>query len=106
STIPWANPDAAVRFLGAVELVIGLGLLSRRAHRVFLIAVVVHLAGTFTTVVMVPAQLWRHGNPALLTTEGEFVLKNLVLVTAALVLVFLPRPTRASAPATNELTNK
>jgi hypothetical protein len=29
---------------------------------------------------------FRHGNPVLLTVEGEFVVKNLVLVSAALVV--------------------
>jgi putative oxidoreductase len=29
---------------------------------------------------------FRHGNPLLLTVEGEFVVKNLVLIAAALVV--------------------
>jgi len=29
----------------------------------------------------------QHGNPLLLTADGEFVLKNLVLITAALILL-------------------
>jgi putative oxidoreductase len=29
---------------------------------------------------------FQHGNPLLLTTEGEFVVKNLVFIAAALVL--------------------
>jgi putative oxidoreductase len=93
AAIPFGDPEVVVRVLGVLELVIGLGLLSRRAHRVFLAVVVLHLAGTFSTVAMAPELLWRHGNPALLTTEGEFVLKNLVLATAALLLVVLTRPT-------------
>ena len=98
ATLPFADPKGAVRVLGVLEIVIGIGL-SRRSRRAFLIAVVIHLAGTFLTVVMAPALLWSHGNPTLLTTDGEFVLKNLVLLNAALLLAVLPRtPHRLSSP--------
>jgi hypothetical protein len=36
--------------------------------------------------VMAPGLTMQHGNPLLSTADGEFVLKNLVLITAALVL--------------------
>ena len=99
ATLPFADPKSAVRVLGVLEIIIGIGLLSRRSHRAFLIAVVIHLAGTFLTVVMAPALLWSHGNPTLLTTDGEFVLKNLVLLNAAVLLAVLPRtPHRLSSP--------
>ena len=61
ATMPFADPDKAVGVLGVLEIVIGAGLLSRRAHRIFLVAVVVHLAGTFLTVVMASSLLWRRG---------------------------------------------
>jgi uncharacterized membrane protein YkgB len=47
---------------------------------------IAHLGGTFLTVVMQPEALFQHGNPLMLTMEGEFVTKNLVLITAALVI--------------------
>ncbi len=35
---------------------------------------------------------FQEGNPLLLTTEGEFVVKNLVLITACLVLMSAGQP--------------
>ena len=35
---------------------------------------------------MQPQVAFQHGNPLLLTTEGEFVMKNVVLISAGLVL--------------------
>jgi putative oxidoreductase len=86
ATLPWANPHVAVGTLGAVEIILGLGLLTGRLQRLFLVALAVHLSGTFLTFVVAPALTMRHGDPLLLTADGEFVLKNLVLISAALLL--------------------
>jgi uncharacterized membrane protein YkgB len=45
-----------------------------------------HLLGTFGVLVMVPEVAFQAGNPLRLTVEGEFVVKNLVLL-AAVILV-------------------
>jgi len=47
---------------------------------------VAHLTVTLLVFVMQPQVAFQHGNPLLLTTEGEFVMKNVVLISAALVL--------------------
>jgi hypothetical protein len=51
-----------------------------------LLALAAHLTGTFLTFVMAPGLTMRHGDPFLLTADGEFVLKNLVLISAAILL--------------------
>ena len=38
-----------------------------------------HLAGTFLVLIMQPQLAFQDGNPLLLTTIGEFVVKNVVL---------------------------
>ena len=45
-----------------------------------------HLLGTFTVLVTQPDLAFQQGNPLLLTVEGEFVVKNLVLLSAGLAL--------------------
>jgi uncharacterized membrane protein YkgB len=44
------------------------------------------LAGTFLVLVVRPDIAFQAGNPFLLTTEGEFVVKNLVLIAGGLVV--------------------
>jgi putative oxidoreductase len=99
ATVPFADGNVGVRVLGAVEILLGLGMLLGRWRRAVLVSVVAHLAGTFLTVVMAPGLLWRHGNPLILTTVGEFVLKNVVLLNAALLLAVLQRPVRHASAA-------
>jgi uncharacterized membrane protein YphA (DoxX/SURF4 family) len=86
ATLPWADPHFVVPVLGGVEAVIGMALLLGRAQRAVLLILSAHLAGTFLTFVMAPSLTMRHGNPLLLTADGEFVIKNLVLISAALLL--------------------
>ena len=80
-------PDVAVIGIGIVEVIIGLGLLSGVAMRVVLLMFFLQMCGTFLTVVTQPGILVQHGNPLLLSMYGEFILKNLVLVAAGLVIV-------------------
>jgi uncharacterized membrane protein YphA (DoxX/SURF4 family) len=86
ATLPWANPSVVVHTLGVVEVGLAVGLLIGRAQRLVLLALAIHLSGTFLTFVMAPGMTMRHGDPLLLTADGEFVLKNLVLISAALFL--------------------
>ncbi|HWS83666.1 MAG TPA: hypothetical protein VN207_05345, partial [Ktedonobacteraceae bacterium] len=44
------------------------------------------LVGIFFGMIVAPSLYFQEYNPFLLTTSGEFVVKNLVLITAALVI--------------------
>jgi uncharacterized membrane protein YkgB len=86
STVPWLPSDFFVPFLGIWEMVVGLGLLFNFALRLTLILFWLQMAGTFLVLVVQPDIAFQNGNPLLLTVEGEFVIKNLVLVAAGLVI--------------------
>lgn len=96
-TLPWFDPDFFVPTLGVFEVLIGAGLVSGRYLGWVCAAMVAHLGGTFLTAVMQPDALFQHGNPLVLTMEGEFVAKNLVLITAALVIATWSRVDRTAS---------
>src|SRR5215510_9734760 len=75
-----------VLVLGVWEMLIGLGVILKRALRCVLILLGVHLIGTFTSIWFKPSIFFVQGVPFCLTVDGEFVMKNLVLITAALVI--------------------
>jgi putative oxidoreductase len=85
-TLPFLDPDISVPALGAVEVVLGLALAVGRLPRVILLVLAGHLAGTFLTFVTASELMWGDGFLEL-TADGEFVVKNLVLITAALMLI-------------------
>ena len=86
NTIYWFDPDIVVPALGAFEVFVGLCLVAGRLMRIALPLLVVQMAGTFMVLVLLPDVAFRDGNPFLLTVEGEFVVKNLVLLSSALVI--------------------
>ena len=49
ATLPWFDPRLIVPAVGAVEVVLGIGLLVPRARRLVMVALVGHLCGTFLT---------------------------------------------------------
>lgn len=86
ATLPFIDPDISVPALGAVEVAIGLVVAAGVLPRITLLVLVGHLTGTFLTFVTASHLMWGH-NPLMLSNDGEFVVKNLVLITAALVLI-------------------
>lgn len=85
-TVYWLPGPAFVRLLGVWEMLVGGGLLFRVALRSTLLLFWVQMAGTFLVLLLRPQQAFQSRNPLLLTQTGEFVIKNLVLIAAGLVV--------------------
>ncbi len=85
-TVYWVDPDWFVPLLGWVEISVGLGLVTRRGLRLVLPLFLAQMAGTFLVLIVQPDVAFQEGNVFKLTTEGEFVIKNLVLLSAGLVV--------------------
>jgi len=99
-TVYWVDPDVIVPVLGVFEVTVGVLLLLGRALRLTLLLFVAQMVGTFLTFFVLPEVTFRDGNPFLLTVEGEFVVKNLVLISAAMVVGTTVRPAKADRRAT------
>jgi putative oxidoreductase len=88
NTVPFVDPPQwFVPAVGIFEVGLGVWLISGIALRVILPLFVVHMLGTFGVLVVQPGLAFQHGNPFLLTATGEFVIKNLVLLSAGLAVV-------------------
>jgi putative oxidoreductase len=85
-TLPFIDADLSVPALGVVEVALGLVLATGFLPRVTLLVLAGHLGGTFLSFVTASERMWG-ANFFELTADGEFVAKNLVLITAALVLI-------------------
>ena len=86
STVYWVDPDWFVPALGVVEVLVGVGLAARFGLRLVLLVLGLQMLGTFLVFVLLPELTFQDGNPLQLTIEGEFVLKNLVLLASAMVV--------------------
>jgi putative oxidoreductase len=86
NTVPFLDASWFVPVLGIVEVAIGVALIIGRWLTAVCAVLVAHLSGTFLVLVTQPEIAFQGGNPLLLTTIGEFVVKNVVLIAAGLVL--------------------
>jgi uncharacterized membrane protein YkgB len=91
-TVYWVNPQIFVPLLGMWEVVVGVGLLLGVAMRIVLLLFWLQMAGTLLVLLLRPELAFQSGNPLLLTMTGEFVIKNLVLIAAGLVIGSTVRP--------------
>lgn len=90
-TLPWIPLQPLMIGLGLIEVILGVALAARRQGLLVPVIILGHLAGTFLSVVSAPGRIFMDGNLALITTEGEFVAKNIVLIGAVLALIALER---------------
>lgn len=88
NTFPWWDPAIVVPATGCLEVVIGTGFLFPKILRWTFPLFVLQLSGTFLSFIICP-QLMFNQNLLLLTTEGEFVSKNLILLTAGCLVYVL-----------------
>jgi uncharacterized membrane protein YkgB len=79
------TPSIALPLLAAWETLIGLGLLSGRFLRVTLLLLFVQMPGTMMPLILFPAETFK-AFPYAPTLEGQYIIKNLVLVSAAIVI--------------------
>jgi len=81
-----AIPTAvALPILAVWEMAIGVGMFIGRWMRLTLLLLFVQMLGTITPLVLFPAETWTIF-PLVPTLEGQYIIKNVVLVSAAIVL--------------------
>ena len=107
STVYWLPPRILVPVLGAWEMAIGVGLAFRLFLRSTLFLLFAQLAGTFLVLFVLPERAFAAGNPFLLTLEGEFVVKNIILLSAGIVIGATVRrqASEVNASSVSETTN-
>jgi uncharacterized membrane protein YkgB len=84
-TLGAVRPDVSLPVLATWESFIGIGLILNRWMRGVLLLLAVQMAGTFTPLVLFPNETWTLF-PIAPTLEGQYIIKNLVLIGAAMVV--------------------
>ncbi|WP_102923516.1 DoxX family membrane protein [Streptomyces noursei] len=92
--VPFTTPAWFVSAVGILEIVVGLWFLSGRRLKWLLPLFAAHMFSTFSVLVFLPGTAFQHATPWELTMTGEFVVKNLVLLSAGLFLCSHRDPSR------------
>jgi len=86
STYSLFPAQSFILILGVLEVLLGVGLITKRFLRATLFLLWLQMAGTLASFALAPSLFFFQGNPLFLTVEGEFVIKNLVLIAASIVI--------------------
>ena len=77
--------NASLVILAAWETIIGVGLLFGFFMRVTLLLLFIQMLGAMTPLFLFPNEVFTHF-PYALTLEGQYIIKNMVIISAGLVL--------------------
>jgi uncharacterized membrane protein YkgB len=84
-TVFWFNSSVFVPILGTWEVLIGVGLLFRRLISFTIIVLLLHMICTLVPLFVVP-NICFDAFPYRPSLVGQYIIKNLVLITGALVV--------------------
>lgn len=79
------QPSVAIPILAAWESIIGIGLIVGKALRIIILLLLLQMAGTLLPILIFPDVVFNR-IPWAPTMEGQYIFKNLVLISAALVI--------------------
>jgi uncharacterized membrane protein YkgB len=83
--LPGSLIDPLIVLLAVWEVVIGIGFLSGRAKRIVLILLLMQMGAALSPLVLVPERMWETF-PTIWTLEGQYVFKDIILISAGLVI--------------------
>jgi uncharacterized membrane protein YkgB len=84
--LPFGSPDNWLIIIGWWEVIIGICFLFEKTTRLAIILLLTQMVGTFMPLVFLPEVTFQSNNILLPTLEGQYIIKNLIIISAALVL--------------------
>ena len=85
ATVYWFTPEIVVPILGIWEVLIGVAFLVPSRTRIALLLLLPQMPGTFLPLIMLPEVCFTVA-PFGLTLEGQYIIKNLVIISCALII--------------------
>jgi len=100
NTVYFVDPDIFIHILAAWESLIGIGLITGKFLRVTILLLFLQMPGTALPLLILPEKVWTVF-PYGLTLEGQYIVKNLVLIGAGLVIGATVRGARIQSDTKN-----
>lgn len=79
-TLPFFPPQQFLFWFGLLEVLIGIGFLIPRYSKIIYPVTFLHLCATMLPLVLLPQHTWL--SFGVLSTEGQYIMKNLILFAA------------------------
>lgn len=86
SWLPFGDPQSWLIIIGWWEVAIGITFLFKKTTRIAIGLLLLQMVGTFMPLVFLPEVSFQAGNVLTPTLEGQYIIKNLMIISAALVI--------------------
>ncbi len=84
--LPIGKPGLWLIIIGWWEVIIGITFLFRKTTKIAITLLFLQMLGTFMPLVTLPDVTFQQNNFLLPTIEGQYIIKNLMIISSALVL--------------------
>lgn len=84
--MPFLSAEMWTYIIGFWEVLIGVFFLFKKTTLIAMILLLIQMCGTFLPLVILPEITFQDSNPFLPTLEGQYIIKNIIIITAALII--------------------
>jgi uncharacterized membrane protein YkgB len=84
--MPFLTPEDWVIVIGYWEMLIGLFFLAKKTTFYAMLLLFLQMSGTFMPLLLLPSVTFQNSNVLLPTLEGQYIIKNIIIITSAIVV--------------------
>lgn len=84
--LPFGSPEFWLVVIGWWEVAIGVTFLFPKTTKIAILLLFTQMVGTFMPLFFLPEVTFQNGNILTPTMEGQYIIKNVMIISAALVL--------------------
>ena len=84
--MPFLSPEDWVIVIGYWEMLIGLFFLAKKTTFYAMLLLFLQMSGTYMQLVLLPSVTFQDSNYLLPTLEGQYIIKNIIIITSAIVI--------------------
>ena len=84
--MPFLSAEMWTYVIGLWEVLIGIFFLFKKTTLIAMLLLLIQMSGTFLPLVILPEITFQDSNPFLPTLEGQYIIKNIIIITAALII--------------------
>ena len=84
--LPFGEPNIWLILIGWWEVVIGITFLFKKTTKIAIGLLFLQMVGTFMPLLFLPEITFQNGNYLLPTLEGQYIIKNVMIISAALMM--------------------
>ncbi len=84
--MPFLSAETWTYIIGMWEIFIAICFLVKRITLIGMVLLFIQMGGTFLPLIILPDITFQDSNPLLPTLEGQYIIKNIIIISASLII--------------------